>query len=161
MTAAVSPAERLDALLHQAVREACLLEAALERESTALADRDLEGLNRAVAEKHQLVRSLERITHDQTALLRSAGFAADAPGMEACLRDWDAEGLMRPAWNRLQDVMERCRRLNQINGGVVETQRRQTEQAIHILRGEDPRTELYDPSGHTVSSGPSRHISRA
>jgi flagellar biosynthesis protein FlgN len=161
MTATPCSAERLDALLHQAVREACLLEAALERESAALAGRDLEGLNRAVAEKHQLVQSLERITRDQTALLRSAGFGADGPGMEACLRDWDAEGLMRPAWNRLQDVMERCRRLNQINGGVVEAHRRQTEQAIHILRGEDPRTELYDPSGHTVSSGPSRHISRA
>jgi flagellar biosynthesis protein FlgN len=143
------------------VREACLLESALERESNALAERDLEGLNRAVAEKHQLVQSLERITREQSALLRSGGFAVDGAGMESCLRDWDTDGLMRPVWYRLQDVMARCRRLNQINGGVVETHRRQTEQAIHILRGEDNRTELYDPHGHAVSSGPSRHISKA
>lgn len=161
MRPALSPPEHLDSLLHQAVREACALESALEQESAALAERDVDALNLAVAEKHQRVQSLERITREQSALLGAAGFAADGPGMEACLREWDPEGLARPAWNRLQDVMTRCRRLNQINGGVVETHRRQTEQAIHILRGEDPRTELYDPSGHTVSSGPSRHSSRA
>lgn len=154
-------ADELDALLTQGVREACLLESALERESTALAERDLDGLNRAVAEKHQLVHSLERITRRQTDLLEGAGFAADGPGMEHCLRAWDHQGLMRPLWERLQDVMGRCRRLNQINGGVVESQRRGTEQAIHILRGEDAHTELYDPSGRTVSAGPSRPISKA
>ena len=155
------PAERLDALLDQAVREACLLESALERESNALAERDLDALNQAVAEKHQVVQSLERFTREQATLLGQGGFAPDGPGMEACLRDWDTEGLMRPVWERLQDVMARCRRLNQINGGVVNMQQRQTEQAIHILRGEDGRTQLYDPRGQAVSAESSRHITKA
>lgn len=154
-------AQRLDTLLNQAVREACLLESALERESNALAERDLQALNQAVAEKQQLVVSLERLTREQTQLMRTAGFDADAMGMAACLRAWDEQGLMTPLWERLQTVMGRCKRLNQINGGVVETQRQQVDQAIHILRGEDPRTELYGPSGHTVTGDASRHISKA
>jgi flagella synthesis protein FlgN len=154
-------AQRLDTLLTQAVREACLLESALERESNALAERDVEALNQVVAEKQQLVQTLERVTREQSELLRKAGFDTDAAGMSACLKSWDEEGLMVPVWQRLQTVMGRCKRLNQINGGVVETQRQQVDQAIHILRGEDARTELYGPSGHTLSSGPSRHISKA
>jgi len=46
MTASRSfPMERLDALLIEAVREACLLESALEREMAALSGRDLDTLN--------------------------------------------------------------------------------------------------------------------
>jgi len=162
MTASHSfPMERLDALLTEAVREACLLESALEREITALSGRDLDALSEAVARKHQVAQTLEGLTQAQTALLRAGGFAADGSGMDACLRDWDHEGVTRPRWNRLQEVMERCRHLNQVNGGVVQIQQQQVQQAIQILRGGEARTELYDPRGRTVSDGPSRHISKA
>lgn len=158
---APSAPERLDDLLQEAVREACLLESALERESQALAGRDLEALNQAVSGKHQMAQSLEGLTREQTALLRAGGFDPDGPGMDRCLRTWDEEGRMRPLWDRLQEVMARCRRLNQINGGVVTMQQQQVQQAIHVLRGEDSRTELYDPRGRSISSGASRSISKA
>lgn len=162
MTASHSfPMERLDALLAEAVREAFLLESALEREMAALSSRDVDALNEAVARKHQAAQSLERLTQAQTALLQAGGFDSDGSGMEAFLRDWDHEGVTRPRWNRLQEVMGRCRRLNQVNGGVVHTHQQQVQQAIQILRGGESRSELYDPRGRTVSDGSSRHISKA
>lgn len=161
MADAGAAAERLHDLLQQAVRDALLLESALERETRALSSRDLDALNQAVTEKHQRAQSLERLTREQTGLLNAGGFAPDARGMDACLRAWDHEGSIRPLWGRLQDAMERCRRHNQINGGVVQAQQQQVQQALHVLRGDDLRTELYDPHGRTVASGPSRHISKA
>jgi flagella synthesis protein FlgN len=161
MRASDAAPERLHDLLNEAVRDALSLEAVLERETRALSLRDLEKLDDAVVTKHQIAQSLERITREQTALLQAEGFEPDRQGIEACLRVWDQEGLMRPLWGRLQDTMERCRRHNQINGGVVQTHQRQVQQALQILRGEDARTELYDPRGRTVASGPSRHISEA
>ncbi|MFO8003316.1 flagella synthesis protein FlgN [Thioalkalivibrio sp.] len=155
------PMERLDALLAEAVREACLLESALEREMAALSNRDVDALNEAVARKHQAAQSLERLTQAQTGLLQAGGFDSDGSGMEACLRDWDHEGVAQPRWHRLQEVMGRCRHLNQVNGGVVHAHQQQVQQAIQILRGGESRTELYDPRGRTVSDGPSRHISKA
>ena len=161
MRASDAAPERLHDLLNQAVRDALSLEAVLEKETRALSSRDLGRLDDAVAAKHQIAQSLERITREQTALLQAEGFEPDRRGIEACLRVWDQEGRMRPLWGRLQDAMERCRRHNQINGGVVQTHQRQVQQALQILRGEDTRTELYDPRGRTVASGPSRHISEA
>lgn len=153
--------ERLRELLNTAVRESVLLETALERETRALASRDLEALHQAVATKHQTAQALEQVTREQAALLQAGGFDPDRQGMETCLRAWDHEGSARPLWGRLQDSIERCRRHNQINGAEVQTQQHQVQQALQILRGEDARTELYDPRGRTVASGASRHISQA
>lgn len=161
MSASVAPTERLHDLLGLAVRESVLLESALDREMRALASRDLEALHRAVVAKHEVARSLEELTREQAALLRGGGFEPDGPGMENCLRAWDTEGRLRPLWGRLQDSMERCRRHNQINGAAVQARQHEVQQALQILRGEDARTELYDPHGRTVASGPSRHISKA
>lgn len=154
-------ADRLAELLRQAVREACLLEDALERETAALGSADVNALNDAVGRKHQLAQSLERLTREQTSLLLASGFDADGPGMDACLKAWDSEGGLSEDWSRLQQAMERCRRLNQINGGVVRTQQQQVAQAIQLLRGSDGPAELYGPQGRTVSDGFSRHFSKA
>ena len=153
--------DRLHELLNRAVRESLLLEAALERETRALSTRDVDALQPAVNAKHQAVQSLEAVSREQAALLQEGGFDADTAGMEACLQAWDLEGRVRPLWGRLQDSMERCRRHNQINGGLVQSQQQQVQQALHILRGEDTRTELYDPRGRTVASSASRSISQA
>ena len=156
-----SVVDQMQELLERAVREAHLLEVALDQETSALSNLDTDALNEAVARKHRLATSLEQVTREQGDLLLAGGFARDASGMDACLRAWDQEGIMRPLWDRLQAVMERCRRLNQVNGGVVQTHYRQVTQAIQVLRGEDPRMELYDPHGRTHGGGVSRHISEA
>ena len=161
MYVADTGSDRLYELLSQAVRESALLEAALERETRALSTRDVDALQQAVAAKHQAVENLERISQEQGALLRSGGFALDARGMESFLQTCDQEGRIRPLWGRLQDSMERCRRHNQVNGGLVQTQQHQVQQALQILRGEDTRTEVYDPRGRTVASSASRPISQA
>ncbi len=154
-------AEQLAALLTQCVAEACLLEQALEREGAALARRDLDGLHDAIAQKRQHVATLEQASQAQNALLRSHGYETNAHGMETCLRDWDQEGQLRSVWERLAEVMQNCRRLNQINGGVVESSRHRVEQAIQILRGGESPVDVYGPHGRSISNGHSRSIAQA
>ena len=153
--------EYLHALLSRAVHEVALLEGALERETRALSTRELETLEQAVSAKHQAVQQLERLSREQGELLRSWGLAADLSGMETFLKNWDPETRIRPLWERLQDSAQRCRRHNEVNGGIVQTQQRGVQQAMRVLRGEDAGTELYDPRGQTVASGAPRSISHA
>lgn len=153
--------EHLDQILSQSVREATSLESALQREGAALASRDLDELNAAVADKQVRVQALEALTRQQTELLQREGYETNAHGMDRVLRDWDEDGVLRPVWERLVEVMSHCHRLNQVNGGVVETSRRRVDQALHILRGEEARTELYDPHGRAFSASSSRPITKA
>ncbi|MCG5501215.1 flagella synthesis protein FlgN [Ectothiorhodospira lacustris] len=154
--------EQLEQILTHSVREASSLEHALQLEGQALSARDLDTLNLAIAEKQRQVERLEQLTREQGALLKREGYENNAQGMACCLRDWDTERILSPVWDRLVDIIARCRQLNLTNGGVVETKRRHVEQALHILRGEDARTELYGPRGRTTSSGAnSRTITKA
>ncbi|MFP4080381.1 MAG: flagella synthesis protein FlgN [Ectothiorhodospira sp.] len=161
MTAESLP-QRLERILNESVRHAGALESALQRESAALSSRDLTGMDAAVAEKQERVRQLEALTQEQTQLLTREGYASDAQGMERCLRDWDEEDILSPVWHRLVQIMNHCRHLNQVNGGVVDTARRRVDQAIHILRsGGETRTELYDPHGRSFSTTSSQSITKA
>ncbi|SEQ11615.1 flagella synthesis protein FlgN [Ectothiorhodospira magna] len=154
--------EHLEQILTRSIGEASALEHALQREAQALGTRDVDALNAAVSEKQQRVKNLESLTQEQGALLKREGYENNAHGMACCLRDWDQEQLIQPVWDRLVDVISRCRELNLANGGVVEGKRRTVDQALHILRGEDHRTELYSASGRTTfSSGASRPITKA
>lgn len=156
-----TPAERLRAVLQQAAHEGCEMEEVLEREASALAQRDVEALTAASHDKQRLGESLERLGREQLDLVRTLGFAATAEGMDAVLAQWDAQGQMRTHWTQLRESMERCRLANQANGQVVWHQQKQVVQALRALRGVDMQADLYDPHGRTVSDGPSRHISKA
>lgn len=151
--------KQFNELLIRAVHEAGLLENALEQETAALSERQVDALNEAVANKLQIAQSLEQLTREQNQLLSDAGFDLNAEGLQAYLHVWDPQGLVRPQWQQLQVIMERCRQLNQVNGGAVALQQRQVQQAIHALRGADNSTELYDPCGRAVASSASGHIS--
>lgn len=151
--------KQFNALLVQAVHEAGLLETALEQETVALSERQLDALNEAVANKLRSAESLEQLTREQNTLLDNAGFNPDAEGMQACLHVWDSQAQLQSQWEQLQAIMQRCRQLNQINGGALQLQQQQVQSALHMLRGADQSTELYDPRGQAVSSGSSQRIS--
>lgn len=153
--------ERLLILLGQAVREGGRLESTLERETAALAALDAELLNSVVASKQAFARALEGLTQQQGTLLESAGYGSGLSGMERFLRENDQEGLLRKRWDQLLAIMEHCRRLNQINGGVVRTQQMQVQQSLQRLGRESGTPDLYGPGGRRVSASVSRPLVQA
>ena len=150
MTGAI--AKDLGGLLKQALHQVALLESALEQETQALDEKMAESLAAAVARKLQIAQSLEQVTREFSAALREEGFASDAEGMADWLRAKqppDAE-LVRD-WGLLQDAMQRCQRMNEINGQVLQVQQQYVGQALHILRGGDAAAATYGALGQTIT----------
>lgn len=158
-----APARALQPLLADAVLQAAVLQEALQAEAEALKQRDIAVIEQAVANKREVALSLDRLAHEQTALLLSSGFTGDAEGMQAFLASHDApEADLGAQWSRLESLMQECRRLNEINGIVVQQSQQFVQQIIHALRGqENPATRLYDPLGRAVTDTASRPISKA
>lgn len=115
------------------------LEEALLAEQQALLDRDPEVLLAVAERKRCLLVDLER----------SAPGLAELPEAEPGLRA------------RIEAGFERCRQLNQINGGVVAATRGASEKALALLRGDRFEPPLYDNSGGTRASAGSRAIAQA
>lgn len=115
------------------------LEAALLEEQQALLDRDPEVLLAVAERKRSLLLELQQIASSLTELPQAA------PALR----------------QRLEATFERCRQLNQVNGGVVAASRGATEKALALLRGQDVPLSLYDSHGDTRAAGGSRSLAQA
>lgn len=137
--------ERLDAALRNEIGAVAALLEILRQEQRALAQRDAAALDRIVPEKQRQVAGLETLGQSRTSALRAAGVTGDINAVAARLRS--DERLSRP-WRELLALLEQCRRLNQINGGMVEANRRYIERALAVLSGQTATdSETYGPSG--------------
>lgn len=115
------------------------LEAVLLEEQRALLDRDPE----------QLIESAERKRMLLLELQDAALALADLPQADSAMRD------------RIEKSFERCRQLNQINGGLVAASRGATEKALDVLRGDSHGTSLYDSHGDARAAGGTRPLAQA
>lgn len=119
------------------------LRAALDAERGALDAGDSFALDTATAEKARLMQRLESLDAERRQFEQTLG-AADArwPGVLAALGE--------------------CRRLNEINGGIVERRLQDVRRALAVLQGagEAPPT-LYGPGGRTRTQAQRGSLSRA
>jgi flagella synthesis protein FlgN len=145
----------LDALLEGERNATVRLLDALREEHQALTHRDMTALDHAVSKKSQQVAELEILGRDRDAALKTAGHAFGREGIESWLSH-QPNGAAKKLWQELQNLLLRCQRQNQINGGIVETSRRFTQRALSLLQGQSAEPALYGPSG---ASGPATHSS--
>lgn len=129
------------------------LQSALLVEADALLARDVDALERAVGEKHQLMQRLEQLDADKQRLLTSHGYGSDPAGVEACIAWCDASGHLLRGWHMLLERVRHCQQQNRVNGVTLESSRRHAQQVLNILRGQSPLPDLYKPTGMTVHSG--------
>jgi len=75
--------------------------------------------------------------------------------------DLSAEPL-HSLWQQLQALALDCQQQNQLNGIIIHSTKNFVEQAVAILHGKPPTTELqYGSSGKTVSQNEARTIAEA
>ncbi len=125
--------------LHDQIALAQKLLAVLEREYELLAQRDIEGLGEAAAEKQSLVAQL------------------DGRG-EAYTDDTEADPGLRAELTRL---IQSCRHQNTINGAVIDLLTRYNERSLQILLGQTPTETVYGPAGQEHSAGAGRYSASA
>ncbi len=122
----------------------------LEREHEALIADDLDGFLRLTEDKKERISALETFDQQRLAALRQAGVGEDEAGMEALLA---GDPRANTLWRQLLHILQSCQRLNEINGRIIQTRKRQVEQAMELLRGQLGSERLaYDRQGRVTVS---------
>ncbi len=140
------------------------LRQALVAEYEALGTDDSERLQAIAETKQRLSDILGDLDRERSSLLREAGLDLDRTGVLAYL-DRQSAADREPLdilWQRIETLTRDCRRLNQINGIVIEKRRRRAETALRLLQGQTPGDDLYTARGTTPpGTGPGHTLAKA
>lgn len=142
--------EQIDAALQQELQLAQELLTLLQAEQQTLANNDAAQLGAIAARKQQVASALEGSARQRASLLpegRASGLQINWPAFSA-----EEQTRLRPRWKDLQNLLQKCRNLNQINGRVVAHTRAAVRQALNALHGEQPSGALYGRSGSTLDT---------
>lgn len=144
--------EALLGLLSSEQAQVAELTALLQREADALATRDSELMAAIAQEKGHLLAQLEGVARQQQGVIERAGFPAGRAGLAQLLTAAKSAPLSA-AWSELEVQLRTCQSQNQINGQILEANRRQAQQLLSILLGDGASpAELYTAKGNTTFS---------
>ena len=133
----------------------------LDREYAALADQHTATLELVVRDKQNEIRLLEQISQQREQLMQRLNIHPDDGNSSQLFGD---NGYLSSLWRQLVSLAEQCRHKNRINGSIVETVSRQSQQALQILQGMAPEyaaaTGLYDQSGHATRAAVKRSLTQ-
>lgn len=134
----------------------------LEAENEYVANRDSEGLERIVEEKRLLIDELEACYRRNSGILGHAGMSADLHGIGEALQQCQPAGkTLEQAWESLKEKVFACEKQNLVNGKLLESSRRVTQQALSILLGgTGDGGELYTQSGKATAPNLGGHTLR-
>jgi flagellar biosynthesis protein FlgN len=133
--------QRLGAVLTEQIRAAEAMLETLGRESRALSDGDHEALDAATDAKARLVDVLEKLESERRELVHGDD-AGDAPD-----------------WQRLRELVARCKDENQRNGTLLKARAETVRVALKTLRGSEP--DLYGATGRTPTRADARKLGTA
>ncbi len=139
-------------LLDLMQREAGAVERLLEclrLEEKALAERDVDTIERLTTEKQEYLAALEAFATERERLLSNAGLTADRQGFESLLEQAGGSEALTVAWEALRENLAECQEQNLKNGQILEASRRFAGDVLGILLGEKEGTETYDRTGAT------------
>ena len=153
--------QRLADLLQQEQISASRLLATLEQQQQSLVESHPERIEASANASHSCIQELDQLEQKRNALAARLGYAADHDGMEGLIRWCDYDGTLGIQWRKLLELARRCRDCNQVNGAVVDINRRRVRQALGILRGQQSDAELYGRSGQSAPDTLSRPLAKA
>jgi flagellar biosynthesis/type III secretory pathway chaperone len=130
----------MSAVLGEQIRCAEAMLETLAREGQALAEGNHDSLAREADAKADLVASLERLEAERSALA-------------------DTDGAGAADWQRLRELIVRCKEQNQRNGALLQARADNVRSALKALRGGEP--ELYGATGRAPSRTDARTLGTA
>ena len=126
----------------------------LEAERAALSARDGDALLRAVSDKAQSLAGADTLEQRRQQYLQQMGLGARHGG-----RQFSVDAGVSQRWQQVLALTRQCRALNDANGQLIRGQKRRTEGALRILRGDATAPAEYGPGG--VERSRSQHRSLA
>lgn len=150
--------EQTHALLSDTVKSCERLFNALQDERGALASDNASALDSAVGRKKIHLAELEKLEQRRRALLAACKQKEDLQSMQRFVVENDRNRALQALWSRTLELLAACRKANQTNGAVIASQRRNTTEALGVLRNEPQEPETYGASGKTETTGQYRAL---
>lgn len=146
----------LESILNTTLERMQQLLKALVNETSALKNNDIEKVEATTAEKIILTEQIEESEKQRIHFLSTRGLDSSKPS------EWLHNKKLNSLWKKIKNVSEKAQRQNQINGLVINGNRRQVETKIEILCASPPAVELvYSSSGENIKQRNSNTIARA
>ncbi|MGE3297563.1 MAG: flagella synthesis protein FlgN [Porticoccaceae bacterium] len=164
MTESTVPAHpdraRLDDLIGAQLTATASLAEILEQECRALAG-DVTALTEISAAKVGVLTRLERLHLEYRGLLDPSAEAG--AGRDEARRHLERVGgdALVARWQRLEQLIDRCREANRANSVAIERSRRRVEQALAVVRGQARTPGLYGADGVSQVNDAGHMLARA
>lgn len=133
----------------------------IDREFTALSERDLKQLDSLLSAKTPLLALLDQNAKARSQLLLELGLTADRAGLQSVAANSSIGADLLTQSEALTQLLERCQAGNLRNGRLIRTSQASTRSMLGILRGNDSAPTLYDSTGGTSRTGQQRPLSQA
>jgi len=136
---------------------------ALSKEHKILSENDIQSVQTIAEEKILLMEHLEDLNKERRALLETAGLDITSTGISDFFQSSKSPRApqMKALWEEISAFSNKCEKQNNINGIVIEANKRHTENALSILQGKQQKTELYSKKGASIKSSHNQTLLRA
>ncbi|MGM0594024.1 MAG: flagella synthesis protein FlgN [Pseudomonadota bacterium] len=144
--------QMLTTLLQQEHEALSALVETLEREHALITQRQAAELEALASVKESQLNALNGLARQRSELLLRAGVSDDKAGFMSLLQD-DTSGELAELWQTIERQLHQCQDQNQINGQLLEANKKQAQELLALLLGrESGHNTLYDQQGNTSSS---------
>lgn len=125
----------------------------LNKEATLLKENSFEELENITREKIVLTEQIETNEQQRILFLTQRSLDANSPSQ------WLYNNKLLSIWNKIKTVSEQAQKQNQINGIVINGNRRRVQTKIEILSSSAPAVELtYSASGENIKQRSSNSL---
>lgn len=128
----------------------------LKKEAALLEKNNVEELESITLEKIALTEQIEKNEQQRVNFLTSRSLNANEPSQ------WLHNNKLLSIWDKIKNLSAQAQKQNQINGLVINGNRRRIKTQIEILSTSAPAVELtYSASGENINQSSSNTLARA
>jgi flagellar biosynthesis/type III secretory pathway chaperone len=164
-TDADAAARLFEAEIELESRELARLLELLEDEQRVLTQHEDELLLGLAAQKAHRIEALARLEQRRHGFLREHGYTPDGEGMLAWLSQHPQHEAAERGWHRIQALAQAAREVNDINGGLIDSQMQRFRSRLAFLgaaASNDPSFGPYTPDGYAGAAAvPQRSFGEA
>ncbi len=132
----------------------------LEKEQSALSDKDADLLAEIIEQKTQPLSQLEASAKQRIHWSIEAEGETPSEKWQAMLRDLSHEKI-KENWETLKKLTQDCRERNEVNGKILARQQQVYGRLLELLRGQTQAPNLYNAAGSTTGSNRSFKLNEA
>jgi len=123
----------------------------LKHETLSIRSRDYDTLKTLLLSKAKLLDQLRRHADLRKEWLVSLYKVADEQHWHTLVESFD-EPTIAQQWHEVNNTINECKAINEVNGVLVNRGQKVSRQLLHILKGNQPSNELYNAQGSTKAT---------